>query len=127
VVDVASRVLFAADPDKTADFYRALGIDLEHEVHGEGPVHYAAELGQLHFAIYPAESSATAPDHRTGGSSFPGFYVESLDETTRALVNIGSPVLSRHETMPWGCRIVAADPDGRPVEINQQGHCDSAV
>jgi predicted enzyme related to lactoylglutathione lyase len=125
MVDVASLVLFAVDPDKTADFYSAVGLDLEHEDHGEGPVHYATELGQLHFAIYPAESSGRAPDHRAGGSSFPGFYVESLDEVTSALANIGSPLLSQHETMPWGCRIVAVDPDGRPVEINQQGHCDS--
>lgn len=124
MVDVASLVLFAVDLEATVEFYRAVGIDLEHEDHGDGPIHYATELGQLHFAIYPAECVSTAPDHRAGGSSFPGFYVQSLDETTSALVTMGSPLLSQHETRPWGCRIVVTDPDGRPVEINQQGHCD---
>ena len=32
-------------------------------------------------------------------------------------------MLTGHEQMPWGCRMVAEDPDGRAVEINQRGHC----
>jgi predicted enzyme related to lactoylglutathione lyase len=54
---------------------------------------------------------------------FPGFYVDSLDRVTEALTQVGSTVLTSHQEMPWGCRIVAEDPDGRAIEINQQGHC----
>jgi predicted enzyme related to lactoylglutathione lyase len=54
-----------------------------------------------------------------------GFYVESLDRVTEALARAGAPVLTEHDQMPWGCRVVAEDPDGRAVEINQRGHCPS--
>ena len=85
VIEVASLVLFAAEPEKTADFYRVAGIALEEEDHGEGPVHFAAEVGGVHVAIYPAGSSGRAPTIRQGGSSFPGFYVDSLDAVTAEL------------------------------------------
>lgn len=123
MAEMASLVLFAADPAATAAFYNALGVALEHEDHGEGPVHHAAELGPVHFAIYPAGQPGRAGEHRSGGSSFAGFYVESLDEAASALAAAGAPVLAGHEVMPWGCRIIVQDPDGRAVEVNQRGHC----
>jgi len=121
--EVASLVLYANDPARTGAFYTALGLPLEHEDHGEGPLHLAVELGPVHVAIYPAEVPGQAPKRRDGGSSFPGFYVESLDEVTARLGELATPILSGHETMPWACRVVVEDPDGRPVEVNQRGHC----
>ena len=91
VIEVASLVLFAAEPEKTADFYRVAGIALEEEDHGEGPVHFAAEVGGVHVAIYPAGSSGRAPTIRQGGSSFPGFYVDSLDAVTAELTRGTAP------------------------------------
>jgi predicted enzyme related to lactoylglutathione lyase len=126
MTEMASLVLFAADPGTTAAFYRAIDVELEDEDHGEGPVHVAAELGPVHFAIYPAEAPGRARDRRLGGSLFPGFYVESLDRAVEALAGVGAPVLTEHEQMPWGCRVVAEDPDGRAVEVNQRGHCPSS-
>jgi predicted enzyme related to lactoylglutathione lyase len=123
VTEIASLVLFAADVDKTADFYRAIGLELEHEDHGEGPVHFAIELGEVHFAIYPTEQSGRAPARRSAGSSFPGFYVDSLDEVTASLCSQSARLLTEHEQMPWGCRIVVEDPDGRAIEINDRAHC----
>ncbi len=123
MAQMASLVLYAADPAATAAFYRALGVMLEDEDHGEGPVHFAAELGPVHFAIYPAAGPGRAPPRQAGGSCFPGFYVPSLDQAARALAGLGAPLLTRHEVMPWGCRVVAEDPDGRPVEVNQREHC----
>ena len=123
MTDMASLVLYAADPAAAAAFYRAIGLDLEDEDHGEGPVHFAAELGGVHFAIYPAEEPGKAPARRAGGSCFPGFYVRSLDQAAEALAGLGAPMLAEHEEMPWGCRIVVEDPDGRAVEVNQRGHC----
>ena len=38
MTELASVVLFATDPAATAAFYRALGLVLEDEHHGEGPV-----------------------------------------------------------------------------------------
>jgi lactoylglutathione lyase len=122
VTEIGSLVLFSSDHERTAAFYRAAGIELDHEDHDGGPSHYAVELGPVHFAIYPAEAAGQAPQRRRGGSTFPGFFVESLDTTAEALTGM-SAVLGEHEQMPWGCRIVFEDPDGRPVEINQRGHC----
>lgn len=62
MTEMASLVLYAADAAATAAFYRAIGLELEDEDHGEGPVHFAAELGTVHFAIYPAQT----PDRGQG-------------------------------------------------------------
>jgi lactoylglutathione lyase len=126
MTEIASLVLFAASPAATMAFYRAVGLELEAEEHGDGPVHFATELGPVHFAIYPAEVAGRAGERRSGGSLFPGFYVESLDRAAEALAQVGAPMLTGHQEMPWGCRVVAEDPDGRAVELNQRGHCPSS-
>jgi hypothetical protein len=123
MTEIASLVLFAAYPPATAAFYRCLGLDLENEYHDEGPEHYATELGPVHFAIYPAAAPGRALERRVSGSNFPGFYVESLERTAGELADAGVQTLTGHEVMPWGCRIVVEDPDGRAVEVNQRGHC----
>jgi lactoylglutathione lyase len=123
VTEIASLVLFAADLGKTAEFYRAIGLELEHEDHGEGPVHFALELGGVHFAIYPTEQSGRASARSAAGSLFPGFYVAALDEVTESLRRTGARVLTEHEQMPWGCRVVVEDPDGRAIEVNDRAHC----
>lgn len=121
---MSSLVLFANDLEATVAFYRALGVPLVDEDHG-GVAHQAAELAGIHFAIYPAETAvgATAPAWRSGSSVFPGFYVGSLDDTMGALDEVGSDLLESHQLRPWGCRVVARDPDGRAIEINQREHC----
>jgi lactoylglutathione lyase len=123
MAEFGALVVYAADAARTAAFYRAVGVSLEDEDHGEGPVHFAADLDGVHFAVYPAQAPGRAPARRAAGGSFPGFYVTSLDQVTAALAGLGAPVLQAHEEMPWGCRILAEDPDGRPVEVNQRGHC----
>jgi predicted enzyme related to lactoylglutathione lyase len=123
MAEFGALVAYAGDPARTAAFYRAVGVDLEDEDHGEGAVHVAADLGGVHFAIYPAQTPGRAPARRAGGATFPGFYVTSLDQVTAALAELGAPVLQAHENMPWGCRILVEDPDGRQVEVNQRGHC----
>jgi hypothetical protein len=123
MTEMASLVLYAADPEVTATFCRAPGLRLEAEDHGEGPVHFATELGPVHFAIYPAGAPGRAGERRSGGSMFPGFYVESLDRAAAALARAGAVTLTGHGQMPWSCRVVAEDPDGRAVEVNQREHC----
>ena len=130
MVVVASLVLFAADLERTADFYRLLGIPLGQErhasdpEHGDGPVHVASEVGGGHLAVYDAgPPGGAAPGFREAGSTFTGFYVDSLDDALAAVAGLGARVLAAHEVRPWGCRAVVLDPDGRAVEINQRNHC----
>ena len=124
--EIAALVLYAANPAAASEFYRAIGLDLAEELHEEGPVHLAVELGPVHFAIYEASGPGRAPERRTVGDTFAGFYVDSLDEVTAALERIGAPILAEHDDMPWGCRIIAHDPDGRAIEVNQTDHCPAA-
>ena len=127
MTELSSLVLFTADVEAAVSFYRALGITLEEEDHGEGPRHYAAAVGDVHFALYPASAPGRARGRRDAGSVFPGVYVASLEETLLAVEALGAPVLSQHEAMPWGCRFVAEDPDGRAVEVNSRSHCADAA
>lgn len=129
MTEVASVVLFSA-PAHTIDFYRALGVGLEGEDHGDGVAHAAADVGGVHFAVLaapdsfpPAQPAGSAPAWRAGGSTFVGLYVESLDDVLSAVMREGATILAGHQVREWGCRAVVEDPDGRAVEINQRGHC----
>jgi lactoylglutathione lyase len=123
MAEFASLVLFSGRTEQLAAFYRAVGVDLEYEDHGDGLRHLAADVGEAHFAIYDSGAAGDARGWREPGSSFPGFYVTSLDDTLVALAAQGTTVLVEHQVKDWGCRVVVQDPDGRAVEINQRGHC----
>jgi lactoylglutathione lyase len=127
MVEMASLVLFSAAMDETVAFYRAMGLEMEEEDHGEGPVHFATEVDGVHFAVFGATEPGHAPAWQHAGSVFAGFYVASLVDTVAAVRARGALVLVEHQIRPWGCRAVVADPDGRPVEINQRGHCNEVT
>ncbi len=124
--DVSSIVLFSVHPERIIAFYRSVGIEFEDEDHGDGLVHAAADVGDVHVAVLPAPDGGVAPGWRAGGSIFVGFYVDSLDETVAALSHTGAALLEDHQVREWGCRVVVEDPDGRAVEINQRAHCGRA-
>jgi lactoylglutathione lyase len=115
---IDSLILHSSRLEKCAAFYRELGLSLEHEQHGDGPVHYAGELQGAHIAIYEAKPG-TAGARGIGGATQIGFRVSSLEETFRLVVEAGAKVLVEPQTVPWGKRVVVEDPDGRPVELNQ--------
>ena len=124
MADLASLVLFSGHVDRAVAFYRAVGVELDGEDHGDGAVHFAADVSGVHFAVLGATAAAgRAPTWRESGSSFPGFWVASLADIVAALAELGAPVLVEHEVREWGCRAVLEDPDGRAVEINQRDHC----
>lgn len=86
-------------------------------------MHAAAGLGRVHFALHPATGPGRAPERRSAGDSFPGVFVDSLDDALREVAALGAPILTEHEVTPWGCRVVVQDPDGRAVELNDKAHC----
>lgn len=94
------------------------------EQHGDGDVHYAVDLAGVHIAVLDADAPQTVqPGFRQAGTVFPGFWVDDLDATAATLRAAGAPVVLEHQVQEWGCRVVVADPDGRAIELNQQGHC----
>lgn len=124
--EIASVVFFSAHPEQAVAFYRALGVPLADEDHGDGLRHAAADVGGVHVAVFPGTGEGGGgPDGswRAAGSTFTGFWVDSLADTQAALTAAGAEVVQEHQQREWGCRILVADPDGRTVEVNQRGHC----
>ena len=100
-------------------FYRAIGVPLEEEQHDGGPMHYACEIGPVHFAISGAPGFRS-PGRRQSGTTQVGFQVSDLEAVVAVLREGGAEILQEPEEVPWGHRAVVADPDGRPVELNQE-------
>lgn len=120
-IHIDACVLWAEDLERTAAFYRAVGVPLEDELHEEGPRHLACELGPVHFAIYAStDGRGEAPNRSVSGGMQVGLQLEDLDTVHSALRAIGADVLIAPEDVPWGRRMVVRDPDGRPLELNQK-------
>ncbi len=111
-------ILYSEDLNKSVEFYRKLGLPMEAEDHGDGPVHYACELNNAHVAIFEAKPGQ-ALKRGSGGAMLFGLQVDSLEETLGFAVAAGATILIPRQNVPWGERAVIEDPDGRPVELNQ--------
>lgn len=120
---LASVVVFSEHVPETIAFYRALGVPLIDEDHGDGAYHAAADLGGVHIAVLESRAFGSSQPWRSGGSTFVGFWVEALETVAAALELLGADLVVSHERQEWGCRMVFNDPDGRAVEINQRHHC----
>lgn len=113
---IDSLILYAADLKRTCEFYSRLGVPLEEEKHGDGPVHFAGELGSAHIAVFAAKPG-NALKRGEGGATQIGFRVDSVEKALASVA--GAKVLIPLQEVPWGKRAVIEDPDGRPVELNQ--------
>jgi catechol 2,3-dioxygenase-like lactoylglutathione lyase family enzyme len=115
-------ILVSRQPDQLARFYReALGIPLAEERHDETQPHWGCELGDVHFAIHPAEDY---PDDPAGG---PGpvklaFMVFDLPRMVTWLDRCGVKLCYPPTDLGAESRITAVrDPDGNLVELTQLG------
>ena len=107
-------VIRAGDIDRSAEFYRRLGLTFTKHRHGSGPEHYASEGGTTTFEIYPRQDKpGTADGLRLG------FQVPSVDEALIALTETGAKVVAPAKDSPWGRRAVADDRDGYRVELTE--------
>ena len=62
--DVTAILLISPDAKGLCEFYKAtLGFPLEEETHDGMPLHYGYSLGDVHFAIHPA--NGWTGDHAT--------------------------------------------------------------
>lgn len=111
-------VLRTNDLERCAAFYRAVGLQVKEEKHGDGPAHFACELGGVHFAIYGADTEGTPLSRTAGGATMIGFQVDSVETAFEAAVNSGGTPVVEPDDYPWGRRALVRDPDGRAVEFN---------
>ena len=112
-------VLHVADMQRSTEFYAMLGIELDCEKHGDGPVHYTTKLGGVHFGLYEAQAEGQASIRPTAGASMLGFQVADIDALATALLDAGVEVHTPIQNRSWGRRMIVLDPDGRCVELNQ--------
>jgi catechol 2,3-dioxygenase-like lactoylglutathione lyase family enzyme len=113
---LSSLVFRTVRLDACAQFYRELGLALCEERHGEGPLHYSYQSGEVLIEFYPAKS----PDDLIGAGIMIGVSVKSLDEALARLQSIGVGIVKAPENTEWGRRAVVLDPDGRKVEIYER-------
>lgn len=115
---VSLIVLRAADLDASLAFYQALGLTFQEEQHGRGPLHYSTQCGSLVLEIYPGKPGA-APPRLAAGATMLGFAVSDLGEALARVSGLGAKIITPLQETEWGLRAVAADPDGRAVELSQ--------
>jgi predicted enzyme related to lactoylglutathione lyase len=113
-VSLKLLVIKTARMDPLRAFYECLGIPLADERHGTGPTHFAANVGETVFEVYPLTGGATVADSTTRL----GFAVADLDRVLAALHSLGTSLLDPPRDTPWGRRAVVRDPDGRAVELS---------
>jgi predicted enzyme related to lactoylglutathione lyase len=116
VHSVGAILLISDDAEALARFYRdALGLSLVDERHEGVPLHYACELGKVHFAIHPSDGW---PGGATSESQSPVIvlHTDDVQAAYERLVSNGVPA-----TPPWdhGFAIGTAfqDPDGNHVQV----------
>ena len=105
-------VIRSANIERSIEFYKLLGLDFIKHHHGSGPEHYASELGNLVFEIYPlTDESQNITSARIG------FLVGSLDLLFAKLDASSVKIISQPKSSAWGRRAVVDDPDGNRVEL----------
>jgi hypothetical protein len=120
---VASIVLFTDRYDETCRFYGAVGLPLDHGAPGDGSAAAACDLDGTRVIVRPAEGGRVHHPWRSGGCTVIGLSVPDLTGAWEAVAAMGLPTLVPHRQDGDLCRTLVTDPDGRPVELVQVGHC----
>jgi predicted enzyme related to lactoylglutathione lyase len=109
-------VLKTSRPDDLALFYGQLGIKFENHRHGSGPLHYAAEIDNVVFEIYPLPKDKEKADDTLRL----GFTVDDLDEVIGRLKRSGGKIVKEPNMTEWGYVSIIEDMDGRKVELKDK-------
>lgn len=101
MVQLTLLVLRCADIERSRALFEAIGLEFSREKHGDGPVHYAANLAGTVLELYPLGNKATS------GLRL-GFRVSSPPNLRDRLVELGATLVS--------------DDDGELVVRDWDGH-----
>jgi lactoylglutathione lyase len=103
-------VLRVADIEKSAAFYRLLGLVLTEERHGDGPRHYSFPFSSdMVCELYPFKQGAGAAQNIRLG-----FVVENAEELKTNLLRAGCALAPGTSANSF----VVIDPDGNQVELD---------
>jgi len=119
---ISGVILVSRQPERATRFYReVLGLPLTQERHGDTQPHWGCELGDVHFAIHPAEDYPEDPV--TGPSPVKlAFMVFDLPRMIEWLDHCGIPLCYPPAELGEQSQITAVrDPDGNLVELTQLG------
>jgi catechol 2,3-dioxygenase-like lactoylglutathione lyase family enzyme len=118
---LSGLILVSEQPERLADFYRdVLGLPLAEEQHDETALHWACELGDVHFAIHPVADYPGEPT--TTGAVKLAFMTFDLASLVRWLETRGVPLCYPPTELGSQSRITAIrDPDGNLIELTELG------
>lgn len=119
---ISGVILVSRQAERIARFYRdVLGIPLTEERHGETHPHWGCELGDVHFAIHPAEDYPDDPGSGPGPVKL-AFMVFDLPRMVTWLERCGVQLCYPPTDLGARSQITAMrDPNGNLVELTQLG------
>jgi predicted enzyme related to lactoylglutathione lyase len=107
-------VIRSVNLEESVKFYQMLGLNFEKHQHGNGLEHFASNIGQVTFEIYPQ----TARMGTTTGTRL-GLQVPDVDSLVIRLQKENVTVITKPSVSEWGRRAVVVDPDGHRIELVQ--------
>lgn len=119
--DVTAILLISPNAKELCEFYKAnLGLALQEEVHDGMPLHYGCSLGDVHFAIHPANSAWPGVPNRNSQSPIICFSTSDLKAVAKRLSANG--IKSTGPTDHGFAQVISfRDPDGNHIEILEYG------
>lgn len=99
-------VLRCSNLDRSRALFEAIGLEFIREKHGDGPVHYAADVAGTVLELYPLGNKAT-----TGLRL--GFRVSSPPNLRERLVKLGATVVADD-----GSGLAVRDWDGHVIALS---------
>jgi len=120
VDDVTAILLISPNAKKLCEFYQAtLGLPLEEEVHDGILLHYGYSLGDVHFAIHPADGWPGVPT-KNAQSPVISFSSSNLKALAKRLSANGVRVTGPTDH-GFGQVVSFRDPDGNFVSVIEYG------
>lgn len=119
--DVTAILLISPNAKELCEFYTAtLRLPLEEEVHEGVPLHYGYSLGDVHFAIHPADSGWRGVPSRNSQSPVVSFSTSDLKAVAKSLSANG--VQATGPTDHGFAQVISfRDPDGNHITIVEYG------
>jgi lactoylglutathione lyase len=99
-------VIYTFNLELNVRFYRALGLELTEEQHGNGPTHYSTEINGMVVEFYPLTPTNITPSSIRIGVEVTDFFDVVNSDILRPVI------VKQTDRM-----ITLVDPDGRKVDV----------